>query len=153
MGNKPLKRHKVLQPISREHHYHLLLCWKIRTGFRKKVATERIKKYADWIFGNYIRSHFEFEEKYIFPLLPKGSELLKKVLADHRRLTRLFQKKDDPIRSLSRIEEELESHIRFEERIVFADLQDRLDKEKWNSLEGEIVEKKFKENTEDEFWV
>ncbi|WP_241739476.1 hypothetical protein [Aestuariibaculum marinum] len=32
---KPLKRHKALQPLSREHHYGLLLTWKIRTGFKK----------------------------------------------------------------------------------------------------------------------
>ncbi|WP_020533921.1 hemerythrin domain-containing protein [Flexithrix dorotheae] len=153
MGNKPLKRHKVLQPISREHHYHLLLCWKIRAGFRKKVDIARIKKYADWIFGNYIHPHFQLEEKYIFPLLPKGSELAKKALADHRRLTRLFKMKEDLVKSLSRIEEELEAHIRFEERILFTDLQDRMNKEKWDELEEKFEEKKFKENTEDEFWL
>jgi len=28
--NQPIKRHVALQPVSREHHYGLLLSWKIR---------------------------------------------------------------------------------------------------------------------------
>ena len=36
MQHKPQKRHKALQPLSREHHHGLLLSWKIRSGFNKK---------------------------------------------------------------------------------------------------------------------
>ncbi|CDF79955.1 hypothetical protein BN863_22430 [Formosa agariphila KMM 3901] len=32
---KPLKRHKSLQPLSRDHHHGLLLAWKIRADLRK----------------------------------------------------------------------------------------------------------------------
>ena len=38
MHPKPQKRHKALQPLSREHHHGLLLSWKIRTGFSKDIA-------------------------------------------------------------------------------------------------------------------
>ena len=35
--NKPIKRHKAIQPLSREHHQGLLLCWKIGKGFEKGI--------------------------------------------------------------------------------------------------------------------
>ena len=50
MDNKPLKRHKALQPLSRDHHHGLLLSWKIRSGFKKNIDVERIKVYADWFY-------------------------------------------------------------------------------------------------------
>jgi len=34
---KPIKRDKVLQPLSHDHHQGLLLCWKIRTGIKKGI--------------------------------------------------------------------------------------------------------------------
>lgn len=42
--SQPIKRHPSLQPLSREHHYGLLLSWKIREGFKREVPPERIKK-------------------------------------------------------------------------------------------------------------
>src|SRR5690606_32827540 len=90
MTQKPLKRHKALQPFSREHHHGLLLSWKIRSGLSKNIELERIKTYADCFFKNQLVPHFELEEKYIFPLLDSDHELIKRALAEHRRLTRLF---------------------------------------------------------------
>src|SRR5680860_688473 len=100
---KPIKRNKSLQPLSRDHHHSLLLCWKIRTGFTKDVAVERIKRYTDWFFENHIRPHFEMEEKYLFPILGNNNQLVKKAIAEHRRLGRLFNDTKDIDKSLSLI--------------------------------------------------
>jgi len=89
----PLKRHVGLQPLSREHHHGLLLCWKIRTGLKKGIEEERIKKYADWFFKHHLLPHFEAEEKYVFPILDAEDSRIKKALAQHRRLKRLFVSK------------------------------------------------------------
>ena len=58
MEHKPQKRHKALQPLSREHHHGLLLSWKIRAGFSENIGPKRIKVYADWFFKNHLIPHF-----------------------------------------------------------------------------------------------
>ncbi len=124
MGNaKPLKRNKYLKSISRDHHHGLLLCWKIREGLKRNVPEDRIKRYADWFWETHLKPHFDVEEKHIFPILGSSDVLVKRALAEHRRLTRLFAQNDEVWRSLSLIEEELDSHIRFEERILFNAIQ------------------------------
>lgn len=149
---KPLKRHVSLQPISRQHHQTLLLCWKIRQGFKKGIDVGRIKKYCDWFFVEYVKFHFEIEEKYVFPILGKGNELIKKALAEHKRLRKLFMDAEDPERSLSLLEEELEGHIRFEERVLFQELQQIASTQQLNQIELVHNHEPFEENTQDEFW-
>ena len=121
---KPLKRSEFLIRMSHDHHDGLLLCWKIRTGIKREVETERIKKYVDWFFENQLMPHFEMEEQDVFPVLGNDHEMVKKALSEHRRLIRLFQKQDDVLKTLSLFEEELESHIRFEERVLFNEIQE-----------------------------
>ncbi|WP_353181503.1 hemerythrin domain-containing protein [Parapedobacter lycopersici] len=123
MDNKPLKRSAYLKSISRDHHHGLLFCWKIREGFKRGVAADRIKQYADWFWRAHLIDHFALEERYIFPVLGDGHELVKRALAEHRRLKRLFEQETEVWRSLSLIEEELDEHIRFEERVLFSELQ------------------------------
>lgn len=152
METKPIKRNIDLQPISRDHHHSLLLCWKIRKGMRKHVEVGRIKKYADWFFENHIQPHFEIEETYVFPILGDDNERVKKALSEHRRLKRLFEDKDEIEKSLSRIEEELEAHIRFEERSLFNEIQKVATEEQLKQVSTHHHDSKFQENTEDEFW-
>lgn len=134
---KPLKRSEFLIRMSHDHHDGLLLCWKIRSGIQKKVETERIKNYVDWFFKNQLLPHFEMEEQDIFPVLGSEHELVKKALSEHRRLIRLFQKQDDVLKTLSIFEEELEAHIRFEERVLFQEIQEVATKEQ----QAHILEK------------
>jgi len=120
---KPIKRHKALQPLSRQHHFGLLFSWKIRKGFGKNVAPERMMKYANWFYEHEIGPHFHDEEKYLFPIMEPENELVERALKEHRRINRLFHDTEDPERSLHRLEEELDAHIRFEERILFNEIQ------------------------------
>ena len=123
MNFNPIRRHYTLHPLSREHHHSLLLCWKIRTGVRKNIEPERIKKYIHWFYQNYLLPHFEMEEKYIFPILGNDHSLIKKTLKEHERLKRFFELPDGIKNNLSQIEAELNNHIRFEERILFNKIQ------------------------------
>jgi hemerythrin-like domain-containing protein len=121
--NNPINRDKALQPLSREHHQSLLLCWKIRIGFRKNVEVSLIKSYVDWFYKNHVQSHFELEEKHVFSILGKEHELVKRALAEYRKLRRLFKEENEVVKNLGLIEEKLEAHIRFEERILFNEIQ------------------------------
>ncbi|MEO6348392.1 MAG: hemerythrin domain-containing protein [Aquaticitalea sp.] len=152
MTQKPLKRHKTLQPLSRDHHHGLLLSWKIRSGFNKKIEVERIKTYTDWFFMTHLIPHFELEEQHIFPLLKKDNDLVKRALSEHRRLKRLFNEENEIEKSLSKIEEELEHHIRFEERVLFPEIQKIASEEELVLIEKMHQQDNFEDNLNDEFW-
>lgn len=149
---KPIKRHTALQPISREHHHGLLLSWKIRQGFSLEIAPERIKKYTNWFWENHLQSHFEFEESYIFPILEKEHKSIKRALREHRRLKRLFAAPDKIERNLSLIEEELTAHIRFEERVLFREIETVATPEQLEIIQQEHS-KPIIEEWKDEFWI
>ena len=149
---KPIKRHTSLQPVSREHHHGLLLSWKIRQGFSFGIAPERMKKYTDWFWEHHLQAHFEFEENYIFPILDKEHPLIKRVLGEHHRLKRLFVATDEIESNLSLIEKELVAHIRFEERILFQEIEVVATAEQLKRIEQEHS-KPIVEDWNDEFWV
>lgn len=149
---KPIKRIEQLKALSREHHHGLLLSWKIREGIKRNVETERIKKYADWFWNNHLQQHFEIEEKLLFPILGNQNELVKQALAEHRRLKRLFEDKSDIQKSVSLIEEELEKHIRFEERILFNKIQEVATDEQLEQIQLHHSDGKLDDNLTDPFW-
>ncbi len=149
----PIKRNEYLKPISREHHHGLLLCWKIRTGLKKEIDPIRIKKYADWFYLNHLIPHFEIEEKFIFTILEKDNLLIKKAISEHRRLKRLFESETKIIRNLSLIEEDLESHIRFEERVLFNKIQEIATEEQLEKIKIFHTEDTFEDNLTDPFWL
>ena len=153
MNHKPQKRHKALQHLSREHHHGLLLSWKIRAGFSKNIETKRIKIYADWFFETHLIPHFEMEEAHIFTILNEDSDLIKKALADHRRLKRLFTESDDEAKALSKIEEELDKHIRFEERVLFPEIQKVATEAQLALIEAIHQDDDFIDKLDDEFWL
>ncbi|CAM3726518.1 hypothetical protein FSS13T_01690 [Flavobacterium saliperosum S13] len=152
LETKPLKRVKELQPLSREHHHGLLLCWKIRTGFSRNIAPERIKRYSDWFYTTYLLPHFELEEEYVFSILKSDNELVKKALSEHRRLRRLFNQGINIEKNLGLIEEELEAHIRFEERVLFPEVQKVASREQLVKIAEIHHEDEFVENEKDVFW-
>lgn len=152
MQSKPQKRHKALQPLSREHHHGLLLSWKIRSGFSKSIEPKRIRVYADWFFENHLIPHFELEETHIFPILETENELVKRALAEHRRIKRLFEEREDDTKTLSKIEEELDQHIRFEERVLFPEIQKFATEEELLQIEKIHQPEVFVDKVDDEFW-
>lgn len=154
MKKKPQKRHIALQPLSRDHHYGLLLSWKIRAGFSKDIEPKRIKVYADWFFETHLIPHFEMEEEHVFTILNKNDELIKRALTDHRRLKRLFTKEtNDAAKALSLIEEELDQHIRFEERVLFPEIQKVATEDQLAFIEKIHQHDDFNDKLDDEFWL
>lgn len=151
MQNKPIRRHKSLQPISHEHHYSLQLCWKIRIGLKKNVDLKRIEKYALWFYINHLLPHFNLEEEFVFPLLGQDNDLILKAKADHKQIKEMFD--SDPINQLEQIAELLEKHIRFEERILFNEIQLNLNTEQLFKNETLHSKPEFKDNTSDAFWL
>jgi len=110
-----------------------------------------MKKYTDWFFKVYQKPHFEMEEKYMFPILPDDDKLKKRAIAEHRKLERLFNDNEDVNRALNLIEELLDQHIRFEERVLFNEIQKIATEEELQKI-AEIHEDPEDMDWEDEFW-
>lgn len=152
ISNKPLKRAPELQSLSHDHHHGLQLCWKIRTGLLKKIELTRIKSYVDWFYEWYLKSHFELEEKYIFIILDKDHDLIKRALAEHCQLRLLFEESSDLQTTLGQIEKELEAHVRFEERVLFTEIQKLATVSQLTTIAEVHTRKDFVEMEEDPFW-
>lgn len=149
---KPIKRNESLKQLSRDHHYGLLLCWKIKTGFSKQVSYQRIKIYTDWFYEKHLFPHFETEEKYVFPVLGDKNKLIKQAIKEHRHITNLFHDQSNIESSLKQIQIVLEKHIRFEERILFNEIQNAASNEQLKNIQIFHSDEKFVDNLNDIFW-
>ena len=149
---KPIKRHEALKPLSRQHHFGLLFSWKLRKGFSRDISIERIKNYADWFFEAEIKPHFKLEEAHIFPVLGTENPLIKRALKEHRRIIRLFSDRRNPEKSLNILEEELQNHIRFEERVLFNEIQKIATNKELEVIEKIHQDLNGKEEYNDPFW-
>ncbi len=125
----PIKRHPALVQFSRDHHFGLLLVWKIRQGLKSNIATERISNYLLYFFEQDLLPHFKKEEEDMFTKLPEDDNILTKALNDHKRIYSLVNligtDKSNP-NLLSEFADTLDQHIRFEERTLFNHLQNTL---------------------------
>ncbi|MDQ7916483.1 hemerythrin domain-containing protein [Mesonia sp. MT50] len=152
--NKFPKRHEALEPVSEEHYKVLFFGWKISEGLRNGVETARIKAYADWFQKNYLEPHFEIEKKFLFPILGLKNVRVKKALANHRRLMRLFNETEEVNKALNRIEEEVGRYIRFEERVLYNEIEAAASKEQLQEIEMQHQKIDLSDQTwKDEFWV
>ncbi|MBS1639847.1 MAG: hemerythrin domain-containing protein [Bacteroidetes bacterium] len=151
MSTKPIKRNDLLQPFSREHHHALLLCWKIKEGFKHNIAAGRIKQYSNWFWHNHLKQHFAEEEKYLFSILPANNPLIIQALAEHNKIKKYFEDDKNIEPSLKSIEAELDAHIRFEERILFNAIQEAATTQQLNLL-AQLNKDSFTDNWEDKFW-
>jgi len=149
---QPIKRHVALQPLSREHHQGLLLSWKVRKGLSKDIELKRISEYVRWFYNEHLKKHFSDEEEFVFPVLGGNSDLVKRALAEHRRLIRLMENEEELERSLHAFEEELEKHIRFEERVLFNEIQSVATTDQLKVIEKVLIEDTFCDNWSDQFW-
>ena len=146
------KRHFSLVPFSREHHHGLLLCWKIRMGLKNEVDPHRIKRYVDWFFTHHLLDHFAIEEKELFPILGLDNPLVQKAIAEHHRLEELFKTTTKMQQTLQLIDLELDHHIRFEERILFVEIQKRANEKELQLLADIHKEIEDTDDWEDNFW-
>ena len=157
--SKPIKRDKNIQPLSREHHFGLLFCWKVRTGLKYGIATERIIHYLDYFWTEHLRQHFKAEEELLFRKV--NGPLCDKALQEHVRLKEMISSlakhtsPDEPA-LLDTFAVVLSEHIRFEERVLFPHLEKAMNsaelQEVGNSLSA-LHEEEFEDNYPDEFWV
>lgn len=144
----PIKRHNALQPLSRNHHHGLILAQLIKKGAPVyKGLPTILKDKKDYLLSFYnseLRKHFKKEEEILFPLAkdksPEVDIILNEIVVEHRIIEKLvneIQKTTDLENVLDKLGWLLEKHIRKEERILFAAIEESL-------TEGELSELKTK---------
>lgn len=120
----PIKRHAALVSLSKEHHYGLLLCWKIRQGINKNIEILQIKQYALWFWNNHLMPHFQAEEQYVFPVLPNNNPLRLKATEEHQHIAQFFEPNYcNTNLDWLQLAQCLDDHIRFEERVLFPEIE------------------------------
>ncbi|MDZ4668379.1 MAG: hemerythrin domain-containing protein [bacterium] len=158
VSTSPIKRSKALVQFSREHHFGLLLVWKIRQGLKNNIALERISNYTLFSYDNELAAHFKEEEKDLFVKLPAQDELRKQAFAEHEQIYKLvasIREEKTSSNLLSTFADSLDKHIRFEERILFNHLQKNLSIEEIKKLEENhsARDEKVDDQWEDQFWI
>lgn len=157
-STSPIKRSKALIQFSREHHFGLLLVWKIRQGLLGSIDPIRISSYTDFFFENELSEHFKEEEKNLFVKLSVDDPLRKQAFKEHEHIYQLvtdLQKHPADAKLLAAFADALDSHIRFEERTLFNHLQEQLSADELKKLEeghskreGDVDDK-----WDDHFWI
>lgn len=145
--------YETLEQTRREHHESLQFCRRIQSGLLGSIETPRLINYAEWFLDQYLKPHLEMETAVVFSILGEENVRVKRVLANHRRLMRLFKWEKKPEIALNLIEEELTTFIRFEERILYQEILARANPKQMMEIEGLHLKLSFREEDwEDRFW-
>jgi len=154
----PVKRDENIKRLSREHHFSLLFCWKIRKGLKTDVATERIRKYVQYFWQQHLQPHFREEEKIFFA--PIKDRLVQRAINEHKYIKQQVEdlanySGNNERKSLAKIADMVYEHVRYEERDLFPHLERKLSKEQLENI-GEQIEKhhqtSLRDLYEDQFW-
>jgi len=125
--NQPIKRSASLTPLSHDHHHGLVISRRMREGLKRNIQPGRINAYVRDFWEHDLQRHFGEEEAVIFPLLGKEHELVHQALTDHEQMRRYMQQLTSPgtneTELLRQFAELLQSHIRFEERTLFPEIE------------------------------
>jgi len=134
-----MKRHESLAPLSREHHGALILAQLIKRNapVYKNLPTTIVDKaaYALQVYKDDLKKHFKKEEemlKKVSPVHPSIAKVADEIVSEHQLLKELFLSiKDaaDQEAILNELGNELDAHIRKEERILFPLIQQHCSEE------------------------
>lgn len=154
---KPIKRAKQILQLSKDHHYTLLFCWKIRQGLNLGVAAERIKKYVVYFWSQHMQAHFREEEEILF--IPVKDEKVQKAINEHRQIKELVNSTlqssvDEASNKLLQLADLIDAHVRYEERVLFPYLEKTLTFIQLENIGKQLPEHKMiKDDYTDEFWI
>ncbi|NEM99099.1 hemerythrin domain-containing protein [Pontibacter burrus] len=129
----PQKRDKSLVPLSREHHFGLLFCWKIRQGLKNGTDLEVLRSYVRYFWENILKEHCDEEEWLLERILKTDDTLRGRLAEEHKLIHTIIEliKEGSPMNKqlFEVLERDLTDHIRWEERELFPYLQAVVDPE------------------------
>lgn len=135
-----------------KHHKTLFFCWNIRTGIDRGIEMNRIVEYVKWYGEEILFPKLEIEEKLLFTILNEENYLVKRALKEHRRLRRLFKIGTNPMKHLIYIEEELDLHIRFEEKNILPEIETVATQKQLKAINDALEKLPTNADWDDNFW-
>jgi len=155
MIKKPIKRNEHFKKLSKDHHFSLLFCWKIRQGLKKDVATERMCKYVQYFCKQHLLRHFQEEELILFP--PLNDRPVQKAIEEHKQIRQQIENlancSNDVRKRLAKLIDMVDEHVRYEERILFPHLEEKLSEEQLEMIGKQITDEPLIDNYKDNFWT
>ena len=118
-----MKRHDALVQLSRDHHFGLLLCWKLKEGLKKEIAVERMEKYIRLFYSTNLKYHFAEEEESIFKILGNDHPLISEAVTQHQIFRKMEENGFKNPEEIETFRALLELHIRTEERVIFPEIE------------------------------
>jgi hemerythrin-like domain-containing protein len=158
MDQKPIKRNPHIVKLSKDHHFTLLFCWKIRNGLKLEAEPSRIKKYIQYFWKHHMQPHFREEETILF--VPVKDEAVKRALKEHagiaQQINELNGAEHVSSNQLLTLADMVDNHVRYEERELFPHLEEILTEEQLESIGKQISahhDPNLKDDFADEFWI
>ena len=156
-----MKRHSSLETLSFEHHDALVIALRLKKGLNKDIDLKPAAEYALSVYKKHLRHHFEQEEQTLRdPLLakPEAEADVRRMLDEHERFAELAEfielGKGDLKKNLQEFAELLESHVRFEERVLFPLAEKLIPEDQLNEI-SEYLHREHRAIDKDwpvEFW-
>jgi len=150
----PIKRSEFLIQLSRDHHFTLLFCWKVKEGLKKDIPLI-LKDYAHFFWKGHMQKHFEQEDELLFK---KSDPLCSLAKQQHLQISEIILQitespnPGNPI--FQTLIDAITQHIRFEEREVFPYLEKTLPTKLLEGV-GETLKNEKNDFADDypvEFW-
>ena len=129
-----MKRHEALVQLSRDHHFGLLLCWKLKEGLKRGVSPDRMEAYIKAFYEQNLKPHFQEEEETVFKLLGEDHPLIKEAMEQHQKFHQLIGDGLDSAKKIQEFRDLLELHIRTEERQIFPEIEQVASEEQLQNL-------------------
>ena len=141
-----MKRHAALHKLSHDHHHGLVMALRLKKGGpaspNDNWPSDRDKQVESLLAfaANELMPHFEIEEKHLLGIAePTMDARLREDHAQLRALIGSIGAREGLEEDLKAFGERLESHIRFEEREFFPQLQEILGEERLSALADKLV--------------
>jgi iron-sulfur cluster repair protein YtfE (RIC family) len=142
---EPMKRSPALTALSHQHHQGLFAALQLKRADRDSAAHAR-SFFLDFFEREGAR-HFRAEEELLLPAFARHVEVdqpeIVRVLTDHvdlrSRALDLEANADPEPAELRELGERLESHIRFEERVLFPMIEEALPLDELERLGAEFA--------------
>jgi len=147
-----MKRHEALVQLSRDHHFGLLLCWKLKEGLKKDISVERMSKYIVLFYEQNLKPHFAEEEETIFLILGNSHPLIEEAISQHRELEKMISDGFETPEQIQTFRDLLELHIRTEERQIFPEIENTATEEELQNLLKQNYPELKEPEYEDLFW-
>lgn len=150
-----MKRHNSLIPLSRDHHHGLLCSWKIKQGIKCNIEVERMKAYVLYFWDIHLAVHFKEEEELLFGEV--HNDLVTQSKNEHEQIKQLIKdiSENATTENLNTFANHLHHHIRFEERVLFPNLEQTLEEDKLEQIGSQLNALHcidFPDDFKDEFW-